>query len=186
MEQETWMEDCLASLDFSDICRHVPNSQHILCKGYIKAMLKMHGRTTLHLRLWVGDPPCTPGILADWQTQGGKNTQISKRRCQWLVFLLAWLKAFLNLKGRVPPFFLGDFRQNRQTEFQLGVYCASFFLLSAPQLHRSDGYQDELQPGERRAITARMLFVGPIFWFWRGRTEKIWKDMVDVVIGCDW
>ena len=42
------MENCLASFDFSDICRHVPNSQHILCKGYMKAMLKMHGRTTLN------------------------------------------------------------------------------------------------------------------------------------------
>lgn len=100
-----------------------------------------------------------------------------QKRWQWLVFfLLAWFKAFFFKSQRVPPFFLGDFRQNQQTEFQLGgVLCFRFsYLTGSPVcmgVTSRRRTQDELQPGERRAITARMLFVGPIFCF--KRSEKI-------------
>lgn len=181
MEQETWMEDCLARLDFSDIAdmSQIPNT---FC---VKATLR---------RCWtcMEEPPFALGyelairralrefLQIDKPKVEKTHTDLEAKMSMAFFCWHGWRHFWISKGG--SPFFLGDFRQNQQMEFQLGVYCALFFLLSAPQFHGSDGYQDELQPGERRAITARMLFVGPIFWFWRGRTEKIWKDMVDVVM----
>ena len=83
-----------------------------------------------HLRLWVGHPPCTPGILADWQTQGGKNHTDAFRKDGNGLFFFCWHGSrlfFLNLKG-FPHFFwvISDRINKRNSNW--GVCCASVFL----------------------------------------------------------